>query len=338
MRAMVRGHQLAVMLREAAELGLADRIAAGPRPVHELAAETGVHPGTLLRLCRALAAFGIFALDVEARLAHTARSAWLRSNARPTLHHAARYWTMPGNWAAWGALGHALRTGNSPFEAVLGQPNFDYLRDHPEEAGLFDAFMRHSPDDRHTAVAEVLDLASAGLIVDVGGGDGGLLAALLAARPGLQGLLYDRPHVVAGAPAVLEAAGVAARCRIEAGDFFERVPVGGDVYVLSQILHDWDDRRAALILDRCRTAMAPGARLAVVERVLPELGCEAEAGDPTDFLADMNMMTILTGRERTASEFRALLAGAGFAPQDVLATRSPFRVIRAEVRLPMGAG
>ena len=330
MRGMVRGFQLAVLLREAADLGLADRVATGPRPVHEVAAEAGAHPGALLRLCRALAAFGIFALDAEAHLLNTPRSAWLRSVAHPTLHHAARYWTTAGNWAAWGAFGHALRPGGCPFEAVFGQPNFDYLRDHPEESALFDAFMRHSPDDRHAAVAERLDLAGARLAVDVGGGDGGLLAALLAANPSLQGLLYDRPHVVAGASAVLDAAGVAARCRIEVGDFFERVPAGGDVYLLSQVLHDWDDGRAALILQRCRAAMAPSACLAVVERVLPELGREAEAGDPSDFLADMHMMAILTGRERTAGEFDALFDAAGFAPRGVLTTRSPFRVVRAE--------
>jgi hypothetical protein len=116
---------------------------------------------------------------------------------------------------------------------------------------MFDAFVRHSPDDRHAAVAETLGLRSTGLVVDVGGGDGGPLAALLVANPAMRGLFYDRPHVVAGAPAVLAAAGVAARCRVEAGDFFARVPAGGDVYVLSPILHDWDDGRAALILRRC---------------------------------------------------------------------------------------
>lgn len=330
MRGMVRGFQLAVMLREAAELGLADRVASGARPVAELAAEAGAHPGALLRLCRALAAFGVFALDAQARLSHTPRSAWLRSDARPTLHHAARYWTTPGNWAAWGAFGHALRTGGCPLEAVLGQPSFDYLRHHPEEAERFDAFMRHSPDDRHAAVAETLDLAGAGLVVDVGGGDGGLLAALLPGAPGVRGLLYDRPHVVAGAAAVLAAAGVADRCRVEAGDFFERVPAAGDLYLLSQILHDWDDARAAALLGRCRAAMRPGARLAVIERVLPELGHEAEAADPSDFLADMQMMAILTGRERTGSEFAALLAAASFRLEAILPTRSPFRIILAE--------
>ena len=126
-------------------------------------------------------------------LSLTARSAWLRSDASPTLHHAARYWTTPGNWAAWGAFGMALRTGACPFEAVLGQPSFDYLRDHPEEAALFDAFMRHSPDDRHAAVAKTLDLAAAGLVVDVGGGDGGLLAALLSANAWLRGVPLRPP-------------------------------------------------------------------------------------------------------------------------------------------------
>lgn len=227
MRLILRGFQLAVMLREAANLELADRIAASPRPIVDLAAETGTRPEALLRVCRALAAFGIFALDAQARLSHTPRSAWLRSDAKPSLHHAARYWTTPGNWGAWGAFAHALRTGTCPFEAAFGQPNFDYLRDQPEEAALFDAFMRNSPDDRHAAVAEVLDLSGVRLAVDVGGGDGGLLAALLTAAPKLEGLVYDQEHVVCGATAVLAASGVAERCRTEAGDFFEKVPAGG---------------------------------------------------------------------------------------------------------------
>ena len=193
--------------------------------------------------------------------------------------------------------------------------------------------MRHSPDDRHAAVAQALPLGGAELVVDLGGGDGGLLAALLAAKPGLRGLLYDRPHVVAGAPAVLGAAGVADRCRVEAGDFFEAVPAGGDVYVLSQVLHDWDDRRAALVLRRCHAAISPGAWLAVVERVLPELGRELEAGDPSDFLADMNMMAILGGRERTAGEFAAMLTESGFAPRGVLATRLAFCVVQGQVAI-----
>ena len=330
MRMMLRGFQLTVMVAKAAELGLADRIAGGPRPVRELAAEAGADPDVLLRLCRALAAFGIFALDADGRLSQTARSGWLRRDAAPTLHYAARYWASPGTWAAWGSFDHALRTGGCPFEAALGQPIFDYLRDHPDEAAVFDAFQRHSPDDRHAAVAEALDLARARLVVDVGGGNGGLLTALLNANPGLSGLLYDRSHVVAGAPALLERAGVAARCRAEVGDFFENVPTGGDVYVLSQILHDWDDARAGSILRRCRAAMATGARLVVVERVLPELGAEGDAADPVDFLTDMHMMAVLTGRERTASEFRGLLAEAGFRLQEILATRSPYRVIQAE--------
>jgi O-methyltransferase domain len=329
MWAMVRGFQLSVMLREAAELGLADRVAAGPRPVAALAEEVGVGSQALLRLCRALAAFGVFALDAEGRLSHTARSAWLRSDARPTLHHAARYFTAPGNWGAWGAWGEALRGEACPFEAVFGRPNFEHLAANPDEAALSDAFMRHSPDDRHAAVAEALDMRGAALVVDVGGGEGALLAALLAAHPApLRGLLYDRPQVVAGAGTVLGTAGVAGRCSVEAGDFFARVPEGGDVYLLSQVLHDWDDAACGRILGRCRAAMRAGARLVVIERVLPPMGREAEA-DPGEFLADTHMMAILHGRERTAAEFGALLEAAGFAPQGIRPTRSPFRLVEA---------
>jgi O-methyltransferase domain len=233
---MVRAFQISKMIQVAAALDIPDRLTAGPRPASSLARECGSDPDLLLRLCRALAAFGIFAVDAEGIISHTPQSSWLRRDAQPTLHHAARYWTTPGNWMAWGGLEEAIRTGGSPFRAVHGQMNFEYLHDHPDEAALFDLFMQHSPDDRHAAVVAAYDFSDAGLVVDVGGGNGALLAAILRTYPQTTGVLFDQHAVVAGAPATLS--GFEKRYHIEGGDFFKRVPQRGDVYTLSQILHD----------------------------------------------------------------------------------------------------
>ncbi|HVL21640.1 MAG TPA: methyltransferase, partial [Amaricoccus sp.] len=176
---LLRGFQVARMIQVAAELGLADRVAEGPERVDALAAAAGADPAMLVRLCRALAAFGIFAVEEEGpRLRQTARSAWLATGARPTLHDAARYWGTPGTWEVWGGLEATVRTGVPAQEARFGMAFFPFLASRPEAAERFDAFMRNSPDDRHRAVAAAWDFAGAGLVVDVGGGNGGLLAAI----------------------------------------------------------------------------------------------------------------------------------------------------------------
>ncbi len=178
MALMVRSFQLSKMLQVAAALQLADRVAEGPCPVTRLASECDADAGMLLRLCRALAAFGVFSVDDEEQVSQTARSAWLRQGATPTLHHAAMFWTSPHQWKAWAELEHTVRTGECAAEAVFGMPGFEYLRTNPGEAKLFDLLMQHSPDDRHAAVVAAYDF-SASLVVDVGGGNGALLAAIL---------------------------------------------------------------------------------------------------------------------------------------------------------------
>jgi hypothetical protein len=321
----VRGFKISKMLQVAAELGLADRIASGPRPIEDLARDCGANPAMLTRLCRALSAFGIFTVDAEGRLHHTPRSELLKSEARPTLHHAARFWTTPGNWAAWEHLLETVRSGKPAFETAFGMPVFEYLKQHPEEARLFDAFMQHSPDDRHAAVVEAYDFSDAKLVVDVGGGNGALLAAILGATRKTRGLLFDRKDVVAGASATLAA--YPGRYAIEAGDFFARVPEGGDVYALSQILHDWSDERCRAILKNCRAVMEPGARLLVIERVLDEVPGRAY---PMNYLSDMEMMILCEGAgERTVAEYAQLLAETGFTPPKLIQTRSPFSILEA---------
>jgi hypothetical protein len=214
---MVRAYQISKMIEVAAALDLPDRLAKGPRLAETLAQECGADARMLLRLCRALAAFGIFSVDAKGTVSHSDQSQWLRRDAHPTLYHAARYWTTRGNWLAWAGLETAVRTGQSPFRVVHGQTAFDYLRDHQDEAALFDLFMQHSPDDRHAAVVAAYDFSNGGLVVDVGGGNGALLAAMLSADPQARGLLFDQHTVVSGAPDTLSR--YQDRCRIEGGDF-----------------------------------------------------------------------------------------------------------------------
>lgn len=318
---LVRGYQVSSMIQVAVALDLAGRIGDEPCAVAALAAECDARADMLARLCQALAAFGIFTVDEEGRIGHSRLSCWLRKDARPTLHHAARYMTMKPTWEAWGALEGTVRTGTPGFEAAHGMAKFAYLRAHPDAAAIFDAFMQHSPDDRHTAVAQGYDFSGSPTVVDVGGGNGALLAAILGAHAGVRGVLFDQDSVVAAAPAVL--AGVMDRCDIRAGSFFEGVPAGGDIYTMSQILHDWNDERCLTILANCRAAMGASGRLLVIERVLG-----GENDTPLNYLSDMQMMVLFPGaRERSLAEYGSLFGKAGFATPQLIATRSVFGIL-----------
>jgi hypothetical protein len=302
---LIRAYQLSQMLSVAAALGLADRIHDRACPVDALAAECGAHPEMLLRMVRALAAFGIFSVEPGGAIQHTSRSRLLRREAFPTLHHAARYRGMASNWAAWAGLEHTIRSGEPAFEAVFGVANFEYL-------------------NRHLAVAEAYDFSTTRSIVDVGGGNGAFLAAVLAGNPQMQGVLIDEESALAQAPTVLGS--LTARCTIQPGNFFSQVSEGRDVYVLSQILHDWSDERCAQILANCRTAMRPDSRLLVIERVL------MDDGDPVNYLSDMEMMVLFPGaKERSLAEYSELLVAAGFVPGRLIRTRSAFSIIETSL-------
>jgi hypothetical protein len=323
--ALIRSFQVTKMLEVAASLDLAAHIGDEPRPTSELAEACGADAVALLRLCRALSAFGVFSVDSEGRVTHTERSRWLRRDANPTLYHTARYWGMPSTWAVWGELEKAIRTGKAQFEPRLGAPFFDYLGTHADEAALFDAFMQFSPDDRHAAVSEAYDFSSADIVVDIGGGNGALLRAILSRNPGVRGILFDQEKVVAGA--ILGEC--ASRCTIDAGDFFDRVSSGGDIYTMSQVLHDWNDDNCVRILRNCRAAMSGDARLLVIERVLDETPGRTI---PMNYLADMHMMMLFPGaKERTPKEYAELLVGAGFHPPQILPTRSAYCIIETSV-------
>ncbi len=321
---LMRGQQVSQMIHVAAELGIADRVGEG-RPLSELADEVGAVPEKLHRLLRALAAFGFFAIDAGGRVTHTERSQLLRSDSVPTLHYAARFWGMPSMWATWGEIVHSLRTGEPAFEKATGMANWPYLSAHPEEGRIFDEFMQHSPDDRHAAVAEAYDFGSR-TVVDVGGGNGGLLAAILARHHGSRGVLADQAGVIQGAEAAMGA--LLERCTCVPTDFFAAVPARGDIYTMAQILHDWSDERCLEILRCVRRAMGAEARLLIIEQVLDD---DPAKQSILSLLGDMQMMALFPGaKERTRSEYSALLEATGFAPPRQIATRSAFAILETQ--------
>lgn len=319
---LIRGFQVSRMIRLVADLAIADKIPAdGSSDVGALAAACAVLPGPLLRVLRALAAFGIFRVTAQGSVTHSPRSLLLRTDAPNSLHYSARFWTAPGSWKAWGALDAAL-TGGVPHQAAWNTGRFEYLREHPDEARIFDAFMAHFPDDRHNALTAAYDFSGAGLIIDLGGGNGEALRRILTRFPVPRGLVFDRDDVV---DAIAPAARLDGRIAVEGGSFFDHVPAGGDIYLLVGVLHDWSDDDCIRILRICRGAMAPHARLLVVEQILEP---DPALGRPTGYLVDTQMMAMFgSGRERTQAEFAELLAASGFSSPRLIPTASPVSII-----------
>jgi hypothetical protein len=321
---LLRGFQVSRMLRLVADLGVADRIAPDGRVVlDELAAACGVRPQPLVRVLRALAAFGVFGAAADGSVAHTPRSRLLRTDTPNSLHHAARFWTEPGPWKAWGELDVAL-TGEVPYEAAWGMGRFEHLRANPEAARIFDAMMANFPDGRHAAVAGAYDFSGARLICDVGGGNGAMLRHVLARSPGPRGLVFDLADVVGAIPPEGLMGG---RIAVAPGSFFEGVPAGADVYMLVRVLHDWPDEDCLRILRACRAAMGLGALLLVGEQILEP---DPARGRPTDYLLDTTMMAIFgSARSRTEDEFRVLLGQSDLALRRVIPTESPVSILEA---------
>lgn len=321
---LLRGFQVSRMLRVVADLGVADRIANDDAvAVTDLAAGLNVHPIPLLRMLRGLAAFDVFQVSSDGLVSHSPRSRLLRTDTPNSLHHAARFWTTPGSWNAWGML-DAVLTGGNPHQTAWNMTRFDYLRQHPDEARTFDVFMAHFPDNRHAAVAGSYDFSAVRLIVDVGGGNGETLRQILGRCPAPRGLVFDRPDVVRAIPADRLMQG---RITAEAGSFLERVPSGGDHYLMIRVLHNWGDNDCLRILRNCRAAMSTDARLLIGEQILEP---DPARGKATDYLLDTQMMAMFgDARERTESEYRGLLAASGFVLRRAIATPSPVWIIEA---------
>jgi O-methyltransferase domain len=305
---MLQGQRLARAVETAAELGVADLVAQGPRSIDDLAEATGSHAPSLCRLLRALSAHGLFEELGGQHFAQTPRSATLTSTHARSLRDSARMLGSEWEWRSWGAFPHSIRTGQPSFDAVYGTSLWQYFDDVDPAAGaVFDAAMTSVSSRLTPAIVEAYDFSAFATLVDVGGGHGHLLAAVLQANPRLRGVLFDRPATVAALHDDLRAPGVAERVEVVAGSFFDRVPPGADAYLVKFVLHDWDDESAGQILSRLREAVPAHGRVLVVEHVLSRGTASPDAG-----LLDLEMLKNHAGRERTEDEFRILLSAAGF--------------------------
>ncbi len=317
-------------LRAVAALGVADAMADAARSVEDLAATTSTHAPSLYRALRALASKGVVREVRPGTFALAPMGELLRSDHPLSVRTACAM--LPGDIMAWSQVEHSLRTGDSAFPLVHGRSYWDYLSEHPEEAERFDRSMESFTRLASPTVLGRYDWASAQTVVDVGGGNGTFLGELLVRHRHLRGVVFDQPHVVAGAHDVLEDAGVADRCHIEAGNFFQEVPEGHDIYVLKLILHDWEDDRARDILRAVRRAMRPGSRLLVIDALIPD----GDGPDPGK-LVDLQMLVLFGGRERTRANFDQLLASVGLRLARVVPTK-PLSIIeavpRTESRIP----
>jgi hypothetical protein len=308
-----------------AELAIADHLEAGAATAtEELARVTGTDAGALFRLLRACATLGVLKQDRDGRFSLTPLGQTLRSNVPGSMRDMAMAQAAPGHWLPWGRLGDAVRTGVRQTPAALGHEIFEHYAQNAAEGAAFMGAMNNLSALVSSEVARLVDATAAARAVDVGGAQGTLIAALLRANPKLAGVLLELPHVVPGAKAAIAALALADRCEVVAGDFFKAVPAAADLYVLKQVLHDWDDGQCQAILGNCARAMSPKGRVVIVEMVIPDDGSPTAAQ-----LMDLNMLVMLPGRERTAGEYGTLLAAAGLRIDRVLQTHSPFQIIEA---------
>jgi C-methyltransferase len=308
----------------AAQLGIADALAAGPLPIDELAARVDANADALRRLLRALVSKGVFRHRRDGRYELNSLAETLRSDAPMSMSSAARFYGSPEQRERWTVLVDSIRTGKTVVPALRGKESFDYFADQPELAELFNQTMTSVSELTTAPVVAGYDFSAYPTIVDVGGGHGPLLAAILAGAPASRGVLYDLPRVVANAPSLLRESKVADRVRIAEGSFFDSVPGGGDAYLLKNIIHDWPDEKAVQILRNVRTAAGPRATVLLIELVIPK-----HDRDFPGKWVDLEMLLNLGARERTAAEYRDLLSQAGFRVTRVVQTASPLSVVEA---------
>jgi hypothetical protein len=308
----------------AAQLGVADALTDGPLPIDQLAARVDADADALRRLLRALISRGVFRYRRDGRYELNSLADTLRSDAPASMKSAARFYGSQEQRERWTLLVDSVRTGTSVVPALRGKSSFDYFADEPELAELFNQTMTSVSEMTDATVVAGYDFGAYPTIVDVGGGHGPLLAAILAAAPASRGVLYDLPLVVSNAPSLLREQGVADRVVIAEGSFFDSVPRDGDAYVLKNIIHDWPDDTAVQILRNVRAAAGSRTTVLLVEFVIPNHNREF----PGKWV-DLEMMLNLGARERTAAEYRDLLSQAGFRMTRVVQTASPLSVVEA---------
>jgi SAM-dependent methyltransferase len=321
---IITGYWVSQAVGVVARLGVADELAAGPRSGADIAAAVGAHPQSLYRVLRMLASIGVFMETDSGVFALTSLGETLRSDMPGSMRYFAIAETAHGHWAPWGRLLDSVKTGQPMPRQALGQELWQWYGENPEEAEHFSAAMGNLSALAASEVVRVYDCSGAKTVADIGGAHGTLLAAVLKVNPVARGILFDLPHVIATAGDAVAAEGIAGRCDLVSGDFFEAVPDGADLHLLKQILHDWDDAHAVRLLRNCHRALNPAGKLLIVEMVVPPDNRPSPAQ-----LMDLNMLVMLGGRERTEVEYRDVLSQAGFRLDQVIPTHSPFQVIEA---------
>jgi hypothetical protein len=324
LRQMLPNLWLIQMIYVAAKLGIADLLCDGPLSVEVLATTTDVHAPSLYRVLRALASQGIFAEVESRRFELTPMAQLLRSDVPGSMRNVALWRGEPWRWHPISELMHSVKTGETAFNHVMGVGLFDYLGQNAEAYTVFNQEMTTMTIEQGIAVTDSYDFSQSGLIVDIGGGHGSLMEAILTTYPSTQGLIFDLPEVVEEARARLVAAGVMERCELVAGSFFESLPEGGDIYILKDIVHDWDDEHVSLILHNCHQVITNNSKLLIIERVIPP-GNEAHFGK----MVDIEMLTLTGGRERTEDEYQTLLRSFGFELKFIRPTSTAHDIMEA---------
>lgn len=325
---MISGYAVSQLLYVAAQLHLADLLKDGPLAIEELANRSETLAAPLKRVMRALAVVGLFKENEDKQFELTALGQYLRTDVPGSLAAMARF--TEDSYLAWGHLLHTVKTGETSFSHCFGMHRYQYLKRHPEAAVRFNAAMASLSSQLAAAVVSAFDFSQFKSVVDVGGGQGILLQAILQAHPTLRAILFDTSAVIEAGEGRLREAGIAERCQTVAGDFFESVPEGGDVYLLSHVIHNWDDDDCKRILENCRKAMNPNGRLLLIEMIVPAEFAPTFSAYPIA-MTDLQMLVMTGGRERTESEFTALLATAGFQVERIIPTPALESVIECKL-------
>lgn len=321
---LITGYWISQAIYAAAKFGIADELKNGPRSVEELAEATSTNVDALYRLLRALASKGIFAEGDSRQFALTPLAEPLRSDV-PGSKRALALMSGDEQFRTWAEIDYSIQTGGIAFEKVFSKPIFEYLGENPDKAKIFDAAMVGIHGRESEVILDAYDFSGVNVLADIGGGNGSQITGILQRHSSMKGILFDLPHVIGRAKDPIDAVGLADRCELVSGNFFESIPQGADAYMMRHIIHDWDDDKSLTILRNCHQAMSSSSRLLVVESVIPP-GNEPFGGK---FL-DLVMMLIPGGKERTEDEYRMLFDEAGFKLTRIVPTSTEVSIVEGE--------
>jgi hypothetical protein len=323
---MITGYWVSQTVGALAKLGVCDQFTNGPRTAAEVAPEVGADPGALFRVLRTAATIGVFEHHEDDRFSLTPVGETLKSNVPGSMRDMAVAQTSPGHWLPWGRFPDAIKSGGEQATQAHGKPIFQYYDEVAEERIAFMGAMQGMSSLVASEFARVVDFSDCKVVADVGGAGGTLLSAVLDKHSEVSGILYDLPSVAGNAKGAVEARGHAGRCEVIGGDFFESVPEGADAYLLKHILHDWNDEQSVSILKNVAKGMKPTSKVYLVEMVIPDDNTPSAAQ-----LMDLNMLTMLPGRERTRQEYADLFEAAGLKFKALTQTHSPFQIVEGSL-------